>query len=103
MNETRGKCITGPAGINALGMYATLPNYVNNWLRLGFSQDEIDGRADRFVDSVVVWGDEDTVRAGVQAHYDAGADHVCIQPLHPDGSFGNPDWTVLEALAPAAG
>ena len=89
------------AANNALGMYATLPNYVNNWLRLGFTQEEIDDRAPRFVDSVVVWGDEDAVRAGVQAHYDAGATHVCVQPLHPDGSFGNPDWAVLEALAPA--
>lgn len=89
------------AANNALGMYATLPNYVNNWLRLGFTQEEIDDRAPRFVDSVVVWGDEEAVRAGVQAHYDAGANHVCVQPLHPDGSFGNPDWAVLEALAPA--
>ncbi len=89
------------AGANALSMYATLPNYVNSWKRLGFTQEEIDGRDPRFVDKVVVWGDEDAVRAGVQAHYDAGATHVCIQPLHPDGSFGNPDWDVLEALAPA--
>lgn len=89
------------AADNALGLYASLPNYVNNWKRLGFTQEEIDGRAERFVDAVVVWGDIDTVRAGVQAHYDAGATHVCIQPLHPDGSFGNPDWEALEALAPA--
>lgn len=85
----------------ALGMYASLPNYRNNWLRLGFTEDEIESRAPRFVDAVVVWGDEDAIRAGVQAHYDAGATQVCIQPLHPDGSFGNPDWNLLEALAPA--
>ena len=84
----------------ALGMYDSLPNYVNNWKRLGFTDDEIKDRAPRFVDAVVVWGDEDRIRAGVQAHYDAGATQVCIQPLHPDGSFGNPDWHLLEALAP---
>lgn len=89
------------AAANAsLGMYISLPNYRNNWLRLGFTEDEIESRALRFVDAVVVWGDEDTIRAGVQAHYDAGATQVCIQPLHPDGSFGNPDWNLLEALAP---
>ncbi len=85
----------------ALGMYDSLPNYVNNWKRLGFTDEEIQGRDPRFVDAVVVWGDEERIRAGVQAHYDAGATQVCIQPLHPDGSFGNPDWDLLEALAPA--
>lgn len=85
----------------ALAMYDSLPNYVNNWKRLGFTDEEIKGRAPRFVDAVVVWGDEEAVRAGVQAHYDAGATQVCVQPLHPDGSFGTPDWNLLEALAPA--
>ena len=34
------------------------------------------------------------------AHFDAGADHVCIQPFRPDGALG-PDLRRLEALAPA--
>jgi cellulose synthase/poly-beta-1,6-N-acetylglucosamine synthase-like glycosyltransferase len=37
----------------------------------------------------------------IAAHHDAGANHVCIQPLKPDGSPG-PDERALEALAPAA-
>jgi len=89
------------AGIAALGMYANLPNYRNNWIRLGFTDDEIEQRADRFVDHVVVWGDEDRVRAGVQAHYDAGADHVCVQPLSVEGPL-TLDWNALEVLAPNA-
>jgi probable F420-dependent oxidoreductase len=87
------------AGIEALGMYASLPNYRNNWKRLGFTEDEIEQRDKRFVDAVVVWGDEDRVRAGVQAHYDAGADHVCVQPLSTEGAL-TLDWHALEALAP---
>jgi probable F420-dependent oxidoreductase len=83
----------------ALSLYATLPNYRNNWLRLGFTDDEIEQRSPRFVDQVVVWGDEDRVRAGVAAHYDAGADHVCIQPLSVDGPR-TLDWHALETLAP---
>jgi alkanesulfonate monooxygenase SsuD/methylene tetrahydromethanopterin reductase-like flavin-dependent oxidoreductase (luciferase family) len=55
----------------------------------------------RFVDHVVVWSDTDTVRAGIQAHYDTGADHVCIQPVSTDGPFVL-DWNALEALAPTA-
>lgn len=89
------------AGIAALGMYANLPNYRNNWIRLGFTDDEIEQRANRFVDHVVVWGDEDRLRSGVQAHYDAGADHVCVQPLSVEGPL-TLDWNALELLAPNA-
>ena len=85
----------------AITIYADLPNYRNNWLRLGFTEDEIEHRADRFVDAVVVWGDEDRVRAGIQAHYDAGATHVCIQPLSPEGPTIL-DRRALEVLAPNA-
>ncbi len=87
------------AGNQQIDRYAALPNYRNNWIRLGFSDDEIEQRDHRFVDAVVVWGDEDRVRAGVQAHYDAGADHVCVQPVNPDMS-ADIDWNVLELLAP---
>jgi probable F420-dependent oxidoreductase len=88
------------AGNQQIDRYAALPNYRNNWIRLGFTEDEIEQRDHRFVDAVVVWGDEDRVRAGVQAHYDAGADHVCVQPINPDMS-ADIDWNVLELLAPS--
>ena len=87
------------AGNQQIDRYAALPNYRNNWIRLGFTEEEIEQRDHRFVDTVVVWGDEDRVRAGVQAHYDAGADHVCVQPVNPDMS-ADIDWKVLELLAP---
>ncbi|HSL73273.1 MAG TPA: TIGR03620 family F420-dependent LLM class oxidoreductase [Ilumatobacteraceae bacterium] len=89
------------AAIAQIGIYANLPNYRNNWKRLGFTEDEIEHRANRFVDHVIVWGDEDRIRAGIQAHFDAGADHVCIQPVSTEG-MRTLDWNVLEALAPAA-
>jgi probable F420-dependent oxidoreductase len=88
------------AGNQQIDRYAALPNYRNNWIRLGFTEDEIEQRDHRFVDAVVVWGDEDRVRSGVQAHYDAGADHVCVQPVNPDMS-ADIDWNVLELLAPS--
>ncbi|MBM3672389.1 MAG: LLM class F420-dependent oxidoreductase [Actinobacteria bacterium] len=59
-----------------------LPNYVNNLRRLGFGDDDFgDPLSDRVVDAVVAWGDVDAIKARVQAHHDAGADHVCIQVL----------------------
>jgi probable F420-dependent oxidoreductase len=40
----------------ALGVYDKLPNYRNNWLRLGYTDEQIDGRDPSFVDAVVAWG-----------------------------------------------
>jgi probable F420-dependent oxidoreductase len=88
------------AAARALGIYANLPNYRNTWKRLGYSDDEIERRDNRFVDAVVAWGDTESIRARLRAHYDAGATHVCIQPLSVDPSPGL-DWACLEALAPA--
>ena len=46
----------------------------------GFAALERDhpGRT-RLIDHVVAWGDEATIAARVHAHFDAGADHVCVQ------------------------
>jgi probable F420-dependent oxidoreductase len=84
-----------------LGLYADLPNYRNNWLRLGFTEDEIEDRAPRFLDAVMAWGDEAAIAERIQAHYDAGASHVCIQPIDP-AERSQPDWGLLEALSPNA-
>ena len=83
-----------------LATYLGLPNYSNNWKRQGFTDDDIaDGGSDRLVDALVVWGDEATIAARVQAQRDAGADHVCIQVLTSDpGSLPTAEW---RALAPA--
>ena len=82
-----------------LGMYMPLTNYRNNWLSLGFGEDELGARgSDRFLDAMVAWGTPEAVRARIRAHFDAGASHVCIQPLDPAGSTA-PDRNALEALA----
>ncbi|MEL7209285.1 MAG: LLM class F420-dependent oxidoreductase, partial [Actinomycetota bacterium] len=91
------------AGRDALGMYAGLPNYRNNWLRLGFTEADMDdGGSDRLVDELVAWGDEDAIRGRIGEHHEAGASHVCIQPLLAGGSAGEVDWDALELLAPAS-
>jgi len=68
-----------------LNTFLGLPNYTNNWKRLGFTDDDLaEGGSDRLVDALVVWGDEAAIAERVQAHRDAGADHVCIQVLGDD-------------------
>lgn len=83
-----------------LTSYLGLPNYANNWKRQGFTDDDIaNGGSDRLVDALVVWGDEAAIARRIQAHRDAGADHVCVQVLtaHP-AEFPIEQW---RALAPA--
>ena len=84
----------------ALAPYMELPNYYNNWYRLGFNEDDRkDGGSDRLMDAMVLWGDAATINAGLQRYLDEGADQVVIQPIRPDGQPG-PDYAALEALAP---
>ena len=95
---------TDPAKARALGRkelarYMVLPNYRNNWLREGFSEAELaDGGSDRFIDSMVLWGDAATIKKGLRTHFEAGATHVCLQPVHDDGDFAARD-RMLTALA----
>ncbi|MDP1748232.1 MAG: TIGR03620 family F420-dependent LLM class oxidoreductase [Reyranella sp.] len=95
---------TDPVRARALGRkelarYMVLPNYRNNWLREGFSEAELaDGGSDRFIDAMVLWGDAATVKKGLRAHFEAGATHVCLQPVHDDGDFAARD-RMLTALA----
>jgi probable F420-dependent oxidoreductase len=89
------------AGRQALSLYIDLPNYSRNWLRLGYTEDDLaDGGSDRLIDGLVAWGSSDRIEERLRAHRDAGADHVCIQPLDPEGRPGVPDYDALEALAP---
>jgi probable F420-dependent oxidoreductase len=84
----------------AMKIYAGLPNYQNNLRELGFGDADFAGDlSDKLVDAIVAWGDERALRARVQAHFDAGADHVCIQTLHPDG-LPVPHREALALLAP---
>ena len=76
-----------------------LPNYKNNLLELGYTEmDFANGCSDRLVDDIVAWGDVEAIKARIQAHYDAGADHVCVLPLATEGRL--PNMTIVEKLAP---
>jgi probable F420-dependent oxidoreductase len=81
-----------------LAFYFGLPNYVDNWRRLGFTDpDFAGGGSDRLIDAIIVWGDEKAIRARIQEHWQAGADHVCVQAVGPTLL---PDERLLALLAP---
>jgi len=72
----------------ALVHYRRLPNYMNSWKRLGFTDAEIEAADDRLLDALFAWGDAAAIAARVKAHHDAGADHVCIQAITGAGLVG---------------
>jgi probable F420-dependent oxidoreductase len=81
-----------------LAIYMGLPNYTNNLRRFGFADaDFADGGSDRLVDAVVAWGEPAAVKARVQAHLDAGADHVCLQLLTEEPGLPRQGWRDLAA------
>jgi len=82
----------------ALKMYIQLPNYQNNLKQFGFTDEDFaEGGSDKLVDEMVCWGGPDKIAARVQAHLDAGANHVCIQSFRADGGVG-PDEELLQEL-----
>ena len=80
-----------------MARYLAAENYANNLRRLGFTDDDIaSGGSDRLVDKIVAWGSLDDVTARVQAHLDAGADHVSIQVLPAQsGTLPRQEWREL--------
>ena len=75
-----------------MGYYFDLTNYRTNLLRLGLDEGEIDAHSDWAVDELAAWGDGSTVRARLDEHIAAGADHVVAQVIVPEGG------DILDAL-----
>jgi probable F420-dependent oxidoreductase len=80
--------------------YLELPNYVSNFRRLGFGDEDLTAPgSDRLVEALVAYGDEERIAARVAEHLGAGADHVCIQVVgQHDEALALEDWRRL-ALA----
>ncbi|BBZ37603.1 LLM class F420-dependent oxidoreductase [Mycobacterium conspicuum] len=86
-------------GRQYLEHYLSLSNYVNNFLRMGFTEDDVRRPgSDRLVDAVVAYGTPDEIARRLREHLDAGADHVAVQVLD-----GWPEDKLLQALRELAG
>jgi probable F420-dependent oxidoreductase len=85
-------------GTDWLRAYLALPNYANNLLRSGFSEDDLAQVSDRLFDAIIAWGDEDAIMHRVAEHRSAGADHVCVQVLLSDPrAFPREQWRRIAA------
>jgi probable F420-dependent oxidoreductase len=86
-------------GRQTVDFYLGLSNYVNNWLRLGFSEADVrKPGSDKLIDAVVAYGTPEAVAKRLGEHLEAGADHVAIQVLG-----GYDEETLLPALSELAG
>ncbi|WP_137144635.1 LLM class F420-dependent oxidoreductase [Mycolicibacterium sp. CR10] len=85
-------------GTDWLRSYLALPNYANNLLRSGFTEDDLSSVSDRLFDAIIAWGDEEAALRRVQEHLAAGADHVCVQVITADPrEFPREQWRRLAA------
>jgi probable F420-dependent oxidoreductase len=82
-----------------MSFYLAREPYRRNLRRLGWTDTDFQGAgSDALRRAIVVCGDAEEVAGRVRAHLDAGADHVCVQPLHADA--GDPRLAALGRLAP---
>jgi|SRR5579859_2089055 len=67
--------------------YLGLVNYTSNLRRLGWTEADLaDGGSDALIDALVAHGSPGEVAAQVTRHLAAGADHVCLQLITPEGA-----------------
>jgi probable F420-dependent oxidoreductase len=79
-------------------LYLGLRNYTQNLLRFGFGEADIaDGGSDRLIDAIIPQGSAERIAEVVRAHLEAGADHVCLQPLGEEG-IPRESWAALSKL-----
>jgi probable F420-dependent oxidoreductase len=88
-----------------LAFYLTLPNYLRSFRSMGFDDaDFANGGSDRLIDALVVNGGEKAIRDRIDAHYRAGATHVCMTLVPTQANTRERalpiDERALEALAP---
>jgi alkanesulfonate monooxygenase SsuD/methylene tetrahydromethanopterin reductase-like flavin-dependent oxidoreductase (luciferase family) len=75
--------------------YLGLKNYTSNLLRFGFTDAELaDGGSERLIDAVLPNGSAERIAEVMQAHLEAGADHVCVQPVGVEG-VPRSEWSAL--------
>ncbi|CAM4128073.1 methylenetetrahydromethanopterin reductase [Mycobacterium basiliense] len=86
-------------GRKFIDFYLGLSNYVNNWLKLGFTEDDVrKPGSDRLIDALVAYGTPEAIVRRLNEHLEAGADHVAIQVLR-----GSRDEKLVPALTDLAG
>ncbi len=79
-------------------LYLGLRNYTQNLTRFGFTEADVArGGSDRLIDAIIPQGSAEQIAEVVHAHLEAGADHVCVQPLGEEG-IPRQSWAALSRV-----
>ncbi|MBE1490174.1 TIGR03620 family F420-dependent LLM class oxidoreductase [Plantactinospora soyae] len=82
-----------------LGAFLGMDHYARSLRRQGFAEEDLTaGGSDRLIDSVVAWGDVEAIGARIQAHRQAGADHVCLHVVGAGPGMPLSQWRELAPL-----
>ncbi|MFC4032370.1 TIGR03620 family F420-dependent LLM class oxidoreductase [Streptomyces polygonati] len=85
-----------------LDVFLGMDHYARSLFRQGFTEEDLaGGGSDRLIDSVVAWGDAETIGKRVRAHHQAGADHVCLHVVGAGSAMPRSVWRELAPLVRA--
>jgi probable F420-dependent oxidoreductase len=76
-------------------------NYGNSMARIGFTREQADSASDEVLDAVIAHGTIDDVVSRLNAHLEAGADHVSAHILTASGDVDDEYRHTLRTLADA--
>lgn len=66
----------------AVAVYLSLENYHRAWRERGFADSDFaDGGSDAFIDTLVIWGDDETIKQRYLEQAEQGADQIIIIPV----------------------
>ena len=52
------------------------------------------------MDALIAWGDVEAIAERIEEHFDAGADHVCLQVMTGRDGLPRDEWRELSAALP---
>jgi probable F420-dependent oxidoreductase len=82
-----------------ISTFVTMDHYARSLHSQGFlDADLAHGGSDRLVDALIAWGDVDVIAKRIQAHHDAGADHVGLHVISSQPGLPVSTWRRLSPL-----
>ena len=88
-------------GRQMFGPTLKMANYRNSMVRMGFTGEQADTASDEVLDAVIAHGPPDDLVSRLNAHLDAGADHVSAYILTASGDVDDEYRRTLRTLADA--
>ena len=86
-----------------ISTFVTMDHYARSLRRQGFEEADLaHGGSDRLVDALIAWGDVDVIAKRIQAHHDAGADHVGLHVISSQPGLPVSAWQELAPLTAGA-